>query len=173
MLRVVTSSKRYMIRVREIDEVSMHTLTQKRSFLLIATVVILPISILAVVSVMGDAGNLANPCFSWGISGGSTTASSAGPCISSGASSQTIAQMLWGLTTIQGGILFGSILGLLGILRTNKTLLAASSAILLLESIPLVLGGSFILTLIPAVLFMTIRMRSEKVLRPSQVNSSR
>ena len=130
-----------------------------RSSLLIALVAILPIGILAIASAIGNVGNLANPCFRWGVFGGPIAASSTGSCNSAGASSQTVVQMLSGLTIVQGGILLGTVLGISGIIKSSRIFLVISSAILSLESLPLILGGSFILTLIPALLFMTLAIR--------------
>jgi hypothetical protein len=129
--------------------------SQREWFALLALAVILPIAILAAVSFARDAVDLANPCYTWGAaSGDSVVLPTRGPCTSSGGTSETIPQTLFGLTIIQGGILLGSVLGVLGVLRIRPTLLVVSSAILFVESIPLVLGGAFVLTMPPAAFFL-------------------
>jgi hypothetical protein len=51
---------------------------------------------------------------------------------------------------VQGGILFGGALGVLGAFRGRLNLLAVGSGVMFLESAPLVLGGTFVLTMMPA-----------------------
>ena len=133
----------------------MQGLSQRKQFVILALAAILPITMLAVTSIAGDVVDLVNPCFTWGaVSGGSITVSTGGPCSSAGATSETIPQTLERLVIIQGGILLGAGLGLLGVFGSRPILLVISSAILFLESIPLVLGGAFVLTLLPAVFFI-------------------
>src|SRR2546428_3352367 len=132
----------------------MQGLSQRKQFVILALAAILPITMLAVTSIAGDVIGLVNPCFAWGVvSGASRTVSSGGPCSSAGATSETIPQMLERLAIIQGGILLGAGLGLLGVFGSRPILLVMSSSILFLESIPLIFGGSFVLTLLPAVFF--------------------
>jgi hypothetical protein len=134
---------------------SMQGLSERKQFFILALAVILPIGILVVTSFAGDLANLVNPCFTWGaVSGGSITVSPGGPCSSAGATSETIPQMLAQLAIIQGGILLGAALGVLGVFGRRPILLVMSSSILFLESVPLVFGGAFVLTLFPAVFFM-------------------
>ena len=133
---------------------SMQGLSQRKQFVILALAAILPITMLAVTSIAGDVVDLVNPCFTWGaVSGGSITVSTGGPCSSAGATSETIPQTLERLVIIQGGILLGAGLGLLGVFGSRPILLVMSSSILFLESIPLIFGGSFVLTLLPAVFF--------------------
>ena len=132
----------------------MQGLSQRKQFVILALAAILPITMLAVTSIAGDVVNLVNPCFAWGaVSGGSITVSTGGPCSSAGATSETIPQTLERLVIIQGGVLLGAGLGLLGVFGSRPILLVMSSSILFLESIPLIFGGSFVLTLLPAVFF--------------------
>ena len=127
----------------------------QRKFVILALAAILPIGILAVTSIVGDVVDLVNPCFTWGaVNGGSITVSTGGPCSSAGATSETIPEMVARLAIIQGGILLGAGLGVLGISGSHPILLVMSSSILFLESIPLVFGGAFVLTLLPAIFFM-------------------
>lgn len=129
--------------------------SQRKQFVILGLAVVLPIGILVVTSFAGDVANLLNPCFTWSaVSGGSITVSASGPCSSAGGTSQTIPEMLAQLAIIQGGIFVGSALGMLGVLGSRPILLVISSSILFLESIPLVFGGAFVLTLLPAVFFM-------------------
>jgi|SRR5439155_396663 len=133
---------------------SMQGLSQ-RKFVILALAAILPIGILAVTSIVGDVVDLVNPCFTWGaVNGGSITVSTGGPCSSAGATSETIPEMVARLAIIQGGILLGAGLGVLGISGSHPILLVMSSSILFLESIPLVFGGAFVLTLLPAIFFI-------------------
>src|SRR5712692_1487849 len=133
---------------------SMQGLSQRNLGVILALVAILPIGIPAITSFAGDVVDLVNPCFTWGaVSGGSITVSSGGPCSSAGGTSETIPQMLAQLAIIQGGILLGAGLGVLGVFGSRPILLVISSSILFLESIPLVFGGAFVLTLLPAVFF--------------------
>src|SRR5206468_12642821 len=106
---------------------------------------------LLVGSIAADVLDLLNPCFAWGAaSGASVTVSSGGPCMAAGATSETIPQMLIRNALVQGGILLGGALGVLGVLRGRLTLLVIGSVVLFLESVPLVLGGAFVFTLMPA-----------------------
>ena len=132
----------------------MQGLSQRNQFVILALLAILSIGVLVVTSIASDVVDLVNPCFTWGaVSGGSITVSTGGPCSSAGATSETIPQTLERLVIIQGGILLGAGLGLLGVFGSRPILLVISSSILFLESIPLVFGGSFVLTLLPAVFF--------------------
>src|SRR2546428_9677861 len=133
---------------------AMQGLSQRNQVFILALAPILPIGVLVVTSIAGDVVDLVNPCFTWGaVSGGSISVSTGGPCSSAGATSETIPQMLVRLAIIQGGILLGAGLGLLGVFGSRPILLVISSSILFLESIPLVFGGSFVLILLPAVFF--------------------
>ncbi|HEV2120527.1 MAG TPA: hypothetical protein VGS11_10570 [Candidatus Bathyarchaeia archaeon] len=130
-------------------------LLHRTQFVILALVTTMPIMILAITSLMGNVAHLVNPCFTWGAgSGSSFTVSTGRPCSSSIATSQTIPEMLTWLAIIQGGILLGSALGVLGVLRSRPNFLVLSSSIFVLESIPLIFGGAFVLTLLPAVFFM-------------------
>src|SRR5437016_4800987 len=113
----------------------MQGLSQRKQFVILALAAILPITMLAVTSIAGDVVNLVNPCFAWGaVSGASITVSSGGPCSSAGGTSETIPQMLARLAIIQGGILLGAGLGVIGVFGSRPILLVISSSILFLES---------------------------------------
>lgn len=133
----------------------MRGLSERILFVSLALAVLLPIGILVATPITSSVLNLVNPCFTWGVvNGGSATVSPLGPCTSAGGTSQTITEMVIWLTIIPGGILMGAALGVLGVLRGRPIPLVIGSAILFLESIPLVFGGAFVLTLLPAVFFM-------------------
>lgn len=137
-------------------------LSERKVFAIIALAAILPIGILSVYSSTTDALDLLSPRFAWGAaSGGSVTVSSGGPCATAGATSETIPQMLIRNALVQGGTLLGGALGVLGVLRGRRTLLVAGYGALFLESVPLVLGGAFVLTLVPAT-FLTWRAAVER-----------
>ncbi len=133
--------------------------------MLLAVGVILPIMIFVIASLRGTILELANPCFTWGNTyGGSATISPTGPCTSAGASSETIPQVLLGLTLIQAGIIVGALLGILGVYSARPTFLMIGSAILFVESVPLIFGGEFLFTLLPAGFFLW-RARTKALFR--------
>jgi len=139
--------------------------------LIIALAVALPIVAFSAVSLASQLPAFFDPCMSWGVSSGTPMiASPAGPCTTSGATSETIPQAILALSLIQGGILFAFGLGAVGAARYRPTLLKAASAILFLESIPFVFDGLFVLTLPPAALFLWASRARDS--RPSSLTSS-
>jgi hypothetical protein len=145
--------------------------TERELFATLALGAILPIGILSVVSFANDARDLSNPCFTWGAGNpASVTVSSGGPCTSAGATSETITQMLIRNGLVQGGILFGGALGVLGALRGRLNLLAVGSGLLFLESAPLVLGGTFVLTMMPATFLAWRAMVERRSGRPVEAS---
>jgi hypothetical protein len=135
----------------------MRGFSERKMYALIALVALLPIGMLLASSLATDARDVLNPCFTWGaVNGGSVVVSQGGPCTSAGGTSETIQQMLVRNALVPGGILLGGALGVAGVARGRLILLEVGSAVLFLESIPLVLGGAFVLTLVPAA-FLTWR----------------
>jgi len=49
-----------------------------------------------------------------------------------------------------GRIIVGAILAILGIFKARPILLAIRGSLMLVESIPLIFGGEFLLTILPA-----------------------
>jgi len=126
-------------------------------YAIVMLVALLPIGMLLASSLAADVRDMQNPCFTWGaVNGGSVVVSQGGPCTSAGGTSETIPQMLIRNALVPGGILLGGALGVAGVVRGRLILLEVGSAALFLESIPLVLGGAFVLTLVPAA-FLTWR----------------
>jgi len=137
-------------------------ISERKLLALLALAAIVPIGTLLASSVAADVFDLLNPCFAWGASSGVVlTVSSGGPCTAAGATSETIPQMLIRNALVQGGILLGGALGVLGVLRGHLIYLWIGSGILFLESVPLVLGGAFVLTLMPAT-FLAWRAVAER-----------
>lgn len=126
----------------------------KNRFLIFAALVMLPIGVILAISLGKDISNLVNPCFRWGATMNSVVSQASGSCSSASADTETIPQMLSSLILIQGGILVGAITGLFGVAKTSPTILIVSSTILILESVPLIFGGSFLFTVLPACFFM-------------------
>jgi hypothetical protein len=115
-------------------------------------ILIVPIGLIAVVSLVGQIPDFFNPCLKWGMSGGgSISESSAGPCSTAGGMSETMPQAIVRLTLVQGGILTAIGVGLVGFLRSRPALLTVGSLILFFESVPLVFDGLFVFTLLGAV----------------------
>jgi hypothetical protein len=140
----------------------MRGLSERKVFAIVALAAFLPIGALSVNSFVTDLLHLLSPCFTWGAANGvSVTVSSAGPCTSAEATSETVLQMLIRNALVEGIILVGGALGVLGVLRGRMALLVAGSGALFLESVPLVLGGAFVLTLMPAT-FLTWRAMVER-----------
>ena len=125
--------------------------------LLLSLLGILPLGFVVVVSLADEVPRFFTQCTLWGVSGGSITISSGGPC-SGGiqATSETTLGVAFRLGLIQGGILVGIVLGVIGVLRHKPKILVICSAVLLAESIPLVFDGLFVLTVLPAVYFLWI-----------------
>lgn len=111
-----------------------------------------PIAGLVTYSIANDVSALTNPCYTWGTT--TAMASLAGHCSFSSASSETFSQMLMGMLLVQGGLILGMILGVLGLVRGHRSLLAAGAAIFFAECIPLVFSGVFVLAVLPAVIFL-------------------
>ncbi|MDA4128638.1 MAG: hypothetical protein OK422_04205 [Thaumarchaeota archaeon] len=126
-------------------------------FVCIAILAITPIATIMGVLVAGQVRELTNPCMSWGqINGGSITVASGGLCSSASATSDTMTEFLVKLILIPGGILFGALLGVVGVLGKSQALLISSFIILILESPLLMFDGLFVLTLPPAVFFLWV-----------------
>lgn len=124
---------------------------------MIALATLLPIGILLAGSLAADVHDALNPCFTWGApDSASGVVSPGGACTSSGSTSETLPQMLARDALVSGGILLGGALGVAGVVRRRPILMEAGSALLFVESVPLVLGGAFVLTLLPAA-FLTWR----------------
>jgi hypothetical protein len=123
--------------------------------LLLVLAVTLPIVAFAVVSLAAQVPDFFNFCMSWGMSSGSAlSVSPGGPCTTASGTSETIVQAVLRLTLIQGGIFLAFCLGIVGVVRPRPAFLVAASALLFLESAPLVLDGLFVLTLPPAAFFL-------------------
>jgi hypothetical protein len=70
--------------------------------------------------------------------------------------SDTKAEFLVKLILIPGGILFGALVGVVGVLGKSQAILISSFIILTLESPLLMFDGLFVLTLPPAVFFLWV-----------------
>jgi DNA-binding HxlR family transcriptional regulator len=119
---------------------------------LLPLLLIAPIGLISVVSLILQVQLFFNPCITWGMaSGGSISVSSGSPCsMLSGGMSETIPQAVLQLALIQGGILFALGLGVVGFFRAHPRLVIVGSLILILESIPFVVDGLFVFTLLAA-----------------------
>ncbi len=122
-------------------------------YAVLSIAVIVPIAIFAVMSLVTNLLNLANPCFSWGASS-AVVSTSPGACSSASSDSETILQMLTQLALINGGILVGGILGVLGFVTGRPLMLLIGSILLFGESAPLLFGGTFLFALLPAGFFL-------------------
>ncbi len=143
-------------------------LSERKTYAVVSLVALLPIVALLASSFATDVRDVLNPCFTWGaVSGGRIVVSTGGPCPSAEGTSETIPQTLVRNALVPGGILLGGALGVAGVVRGRLILLGVGSAVLFLESIPLVLGGAFVLTLAPAT-FLAWRALIE-----GRLNSSR
>ncbi len=67
-----------------------------------------------------------------------------------------MAEFLVKLILIPGGIIFGALLGVVGVLGRSQALLISSFAILSIESPLLLFDGLFVLTLPPAAFFFWV-----------------
>lgn len=141
----------------------------------LAVVVIVPVAIFAVWTALSEVTQMLNPCISWGMgnfASGAVIPASGGPCATGvGGTSETISQAAMLLTLIQGGILFGAILGAFGILRAHSKLASLGAIILLVESVPLLFDGLFIFTILAAGFFLWASRLKEVHVRPSDSNS--
>ncbi len=119
-------------------------------------VLTLPIGLIAAASLLNDISSMFNPCITWGAgNSGVLVLQAEGPCSTFRAAvSETIPSVIFRLSTIQGGILTAIGLGVVGFLRSRPTLLVAGSAIMILESVPFVFDGFFILTILAAISFL-------------------
>ncbi len=112
---------------------------------------IAPIAMIAAISLVLQVPDFFNPCLRWGIaSGGSISVSAGSLCSMAGGTSETMLQAVLRLILVQGGILLAIGIGAVGFLLTHPRLVIAGSVILILESIPLVLDGLFVFTLLAA-----------------------
>jgi hypothetical protein len=83
-------------------------------------------------------------------------------CTSVQSISQTVEQVLFGMLSVQGGIISALFLGLFGILRSSRIALIASSVVLFAESVFFLVDGFFVLTILPAIY---LAMMSSRVRR--------
>lgn len=126
-----------------------------------------PAIILAAGTLAIEVPSFFDPCLSWGQkSSGSVELPSEGSC-AQGVSgrSDTKGEAVMRLLLIDGGILLGCALGILGLLKANLGLTLSGSAILIVESVPLALGFSWVLTAISAFLFPLIYWVTRKETR--------
>ena len=138
---------------------TVHATNPRRRRILIAVAAvasITPIIILIAMGLASTIGDILNPCFTWGNFGGGVSAivSAGGPCSSAGGTSATVFETLFFAGVIDGGIVVGAVLGCIGIFRARPLFLIAASLLLFAESAPLILGGEFILTSLPAAFFL-------------------
>lgn len=120
----------------------------------LSLVLVAPVMIIAGVTLASTAILLASPCETWGVGSGSVTVTPLSSCSSAGATTETVAQALISLVLVQGGILGGGVLGIVGVLLARKNIVILSSTILFAESVPLVFGGLFVLSALPAAFFL-------------------
>jgi hypothetical protein len=140
-------------------------ISQRWVFVCVAILAITPIATIMGVLIAGQLRELVNPCMSWGqANGGSITVSPGGPCSSASATTDTMTEFLMNLVLIPGGILFGALLGVAGVLGKSQALLISSFVILSLESPFLMFDGLFVLTLPPAIFFLWIARTKAKAL---------
>jgi hypothetical protein len=140
----------------------------------------LPTALLAVVVLIRSVPKFFDPCLQWGagreegssLSGRGKSYSSSlalplggqGPCAQRiAATSETKAQAVARLALAPGGILIGSILGLLGVLLSAPALTIFAASIMFLESIALVF--SFAPLTLAAGVFFLLAARETAILR--------
>jgi len=134
-------------------------------FVCIAILAITPIATIMGVLIAGQLRELVNPCMNWGqANGGSIAVSSGGPCSPASATADTMTQFLVKLVLIPGGILFGALLGVVGVLGKSQALLISSFVVLSLESPLLMFDGLFVLTFPPAAFFLWVARTKAKAL---------
>jgi hypothetical protein len=131
---------------------------KKSSICILALLVIAPIVTFALWSALIEVADFFNPCLTWGVgSSGSVTLNPglARLCSNSaGEVSQTIADAVTGLILIQGGILSAAILGAFGVIRAHPRLASLAAVILFIESVPLMLDGLFVFTILGGCFFL-------------------
>lgn len=128
--------------------------SRQKMFFALAILTILPIGAVAIETAMTNVLALVNPCSIFGAASGEATASLGGGCSSVVSTSETGLQVMLTTVVVQGGIVVGALLGVLGILRARPKFLVAGFILLSLESVPLLFDGLFVLTLLPAVFFL-------------------
>lgn len=88
---------------------------------------------------------------SWGMQAAKLTISSDGPCRVVTGTSETMLQAAFRIILIQGGIVTGFGIGVVGMTSSKGWMIKIASTIFFLESFPFVFDGFFVLTLPPAV----------------------
>ena len=119
---------------------------------LLALIGIIPVIVFAFWTTAGAVQVMMDPCASWGQRTGMTSNIEPGaPCIEHGRGiSQTRTQAVIGLITIQGGLLFASCVGLIGVYRSFSRLTLLASAMLVFRSVPLIVSVFAVLPLLAA-----------------------
>jgi hypothetical protein len=110
-----------------------------------------------------------DPCLQWGqTSGSSVSLPGPPPCERAmRGTSETREGMALRLLLVQGGILSGVGLGLAGAAKERAALMPAGALILLAESVPLMFGGTFVLTLGAALLLLAAWRAVAREARPA------
>jgi hypothetical protein len=131
---------------------------RKISLCILALLVIAPIVAFVLWSAFSEIADFFNPCLTWGAgSSGSVFLYPAGggPCATSaGEVSQTIPEAVTWLILIQGVILFSAILGAFGVIKAHPRVVSVAAVILFIESVPLMLDGLFLFTILAGCFFL-------------------
>ena len=130
-----------------------HSRTLSRGLAIVGA---LPLVLFASFSLAGELPRLFvdDPCWVWGQSGG-TLRVGVPPCERiAGGTSETKASAITRLAAIQGGMLVSTALALIGSFAARPRLCGAAFIMILLISVPLMLGGLGVITLLSALCFL-------------------
>src|SRR5713226_10434406 len=130
--------------------------SHRELLLCLSLLVILPVLMLAVNAIAFNLSTLLDSCQGWGAGGGAISRLPAGGCTTTASQSEMLPVILL-TTVVPGGMILGSVMGVLGILRTRPWFLILSFVILALES-PFLLfeGWLAVFPLIPASFFLLV-----------------
>jgi hypothetical protein len=135
---------------------------RKSHLVLIGFIVIIPAAVFAVTIILSWIPMFLSPCVAWGMANQAYLPSS---CSMFTSISQTPAEVLLQLFSIQGGIIAAVVVGFVSLLRSNRIALIVSSFVLFGESPFFVFDGFFILVLPAAIFFAVVAVKME-IFRP-------
>lgn len=124
-----------------------------RTRVAVALVAALPAAGLALLVAFTEVPHFVDPCYRWGDPSRSVQLPVDGDCRGITSTPQTKGEAVRVLLLIHGGILLGAIVGAVGVWKNHLLARLSGAGVLVVESVPLLFGFSWVFTLLSALFF--------------------